>query len=62
LSGGRAFDDGEYDDLDAHGFYWTASEIDSAMASFYNFARGGLTLYRQPDGEKPAAFAVRCVR
>ena len=24
--------------------------------------RGGLTLYRQPDGEKPAAFAVRCVR
>jgi uncharacterized protein (TIGR02145 family) len=62
LSGGRAFDDGEYDDLDAHGFYWTASEVDSATASFYNFARGGLTLYRQPDGEKPAAFAVRCVR
>jgi uncharacterized protein (TIGR02145 family) len=62
LSGGRAFDDGAYDDLDAHGFYWTASEIDSALAVFYNFARGGLTLYRQPDGEKLLALAVRCVR
>jgi uncharacterized protein (TIGR02145 family) len=61
LSGGRS-DDGEYDDLDAHGFYWTGSEVDSAIALFYNFARGGLTLYRQPDGEKPLALAVRCVR
>ena len=62
LGGGRAFDDGAYDDLNAHGFYWTASEIDSAIALFYNFARGGQTLYRQPDGEKPLALSARCVR
>ena len=62
LSGGRSFDDGEYDDLEAHGFYWTASEIDLGVAVFYNFGRGGLTLYRQPDGEKPLALSVRCVR
>jgi uncharacterized protein (TIGR02145 family) len=62
LGGGRALDDGEYDDLDGHGFYWTQSEIDAAIALFYNFGRGSLTLYRQPDGEKARAFAVRCVR
>mgnify|MGYP003575238147 CR=1 FL=1 len=62
LGGGRAADNGGYDDLNAHGFYWTASEIDSAAALFYNFARGGLTLYRQPDGEKALALSVRCVR
>jgi uncharacterized protein (TIGR02145 family) len=62
LGGGRASDDGAYDDLNSHGFYWTASEIDSAVALFYNFARGGLTLYRQSDGEKPLALSVRCVR
>jgi uncharacterized protein (TIGR02145 family) len=61
LGGGRD-DGGQYDDLDAHGFYWTASEADSPLAVFYNCARGGLTLYRQPDGEKPLALSVRCVR
>jgi uncharacterized protein (TIGR02145 family) len=62
LGGGRALEDGEYDDLDGHGFYWTQSEIDAASAPFYNFGRGSLTLYRQPEGEKARAFAVRCVR
>jgi len=61
LGGGRD-DRSQYDDLDAHGFYWTASEADSPLAVFYNCARGGLTLYRQPDGEKPLALSVRCVR
>jgi uncharacterized protein (TIGR02145 family) len=62
LGGGRELADGEYDDLDGHGFYWTRSELDAVNAPFYNFGRGSLTLYRQPEGEKARAFAVRCVR
>ena len=62
LSGGRSVDDGEYDDMEAHGFYWTATEDDSATAVFYNFGRGSLGLYRQSEGEKQMALAVRCVR
>jgi len=61
LGGGRS-DDGKYARLEAHGFYWTASEIDAAGAWFYNFGKGGLALYRQSDGEKPRAFSVRCIR
>jgi uncharacterized protein (TIGR02145 family) len=61
LSGGRA-PDGEYDDLEAHGFYWTASQSSSATALFYNFGRGSTALYRQREGEKQMALAVRCVR
>jgi len=61
LGGGRS-GDGEYARLNAHGFYWTASEHNPAAARFYNFARGSLALYRQPDGEKERAFSVRCVR
>jgi hypothetical protein len=29
---------------------------------FYNFGKGSTALYRQLDGEKERAFAVRCVR
>ena len=61
LSGGRTVD-GQYARLEAHGFYWTASEDDPATAWYYNFGRGGLTLYRQSGGEKQRAFSVRCVR
>jgi len=61
LGGGRA-EDGRYARLEAHGFYWTASENDPAKAWFYNFARGGLSLYRQSEGEKQRAFSVRCVK
>ena len=61
LGGGRA-GDGQYDDLDAHGFYWTASEGTPATALFYNFGLGSAALYRQLDGEKPMALSVRCVR
>jgi uncharacterized protein (TIGR02145 family) len=60
LGGGRA-EDGQYGRLEAHGFYWTASESGAASACFYNFARGGRALHRQPDGEKGRAFSVRCV-
>lgn len=61
LGGGRS-DDGQYARLEAHGFYWTASEIDQATGWFYNFGRGGQALHRQDGGEKQRAFSVRCVR
>ena len=61
LGGGRS-GDGQDARLEAHGFYWTASEIDPASAWFYNFARGGQALYRQSGGEKQRAFSVRCVK
>jgi uncharacterized protein (TIGR02145 family) len=61
LGGGRS-DDGQYARLEAHGFYWTASESDQASVWFYNFGRGGQALHRQRDGEKQSAFSVRCVR
>ncbi|MGD0223822.1 MAG: FISUMP domain-containing protein [Terriglobia bacterium] len=61
LGGGRS-DDGQYSRLEAHGFYWTASESDPASAWFYNFGHGGLALNRHSDGEKQRAFSVRCVR
>jgi len=60
LGGGRS-DVGEYRRLEAHGFYWTASENDPASAWFYNFGKGGLSLNRHIDGEKKWAFSVRCV-
>jgi uncharacterized protein (TIGR02145 family) len=61
LGGGRS-DDGQYARLEAHGFYWTASERDQASGWFYNFGRGGQALHRQSNGEKQRAFSVRCVR
>jgi uncharacterized protein (TIGR02145 family) len=60
LGGNRS--DGQYARLEAHGFYWTASENDSASAPFYNFGKGGQALNRQPQGEKRMAISVRCVR
>lgn len=60
--GGYRPADGRYARLEAHGFYWTASESDPAGAWFYNFGRGGQALHRQRDGEKQQAFSVRCVR
>jgi uncharacterized protein (TIGR02145 family) len=56
LGGGRS-DDGQYARLEAHGFYWTASEIDPASEWFYNFGRGGQALHRQSGGEKQRAFS-----
>ena len=61
LGGGRS-DDGRYERLEAHGFYWTSSETDAASGWFYNFARGRQALHRQNGGEKQRAFSVRCVR
>jgi len=61
LGGGRS-QDGQYARLQAHGFYWTASENDRAAAWFYNFGQGSQGLHRQSGGEKGSAFSVRCVR
>ena len=59
LGGGRS-EDGQYARLEAHGFYWTASEIDSATGWFYNFGSGGKALHRQHGGIRrvPSRFAA----
>jgi len=59
--GNRDAGDGKYYRMDAHGFYWTATEIDSVNAWFYNFGKGGKILNRH-EGEKNGAISVRCVR
>ena len=60
LAGNRSH--GEYARLEAHGFYWTASDNDSRSAPFYNFGQNGQALHRQPQGEKEMAISVRCIR
>ena len=62
LGGGRVPGEGTFQRLEAHGFYWTASESGPATAVFYNFGKGSLALYRQREGEKEMAISVRCVR
>ena len=59
--GGNRFN-GQYARLEAHGFYWTASDNDSRSAPYYNFGQNGQALHRQPLGEKQMAISVRCVR
>jgi uncharacterized protein (TIGR02145 family) len=54
--------DGRYERVDAHGFYWTASDNDARSAPFYNFGENGQALHRQPGGDKQMAISVRCVR
>jgi uncharacterized protein (TIGR02145 family) len=61
LGGGRS-NDGQFARLEAHGFYWTASEDGLTSGWFYNFGKGGLALHRQSGGEKEQAFSARCVR
>ena len=60
LGGNRSA--GQYARLEAHGFYWTASENDAATAPFYNFGKNGGAFHRQPQGEKQMAISVRCIR
>lgn len=62
LLGGNRSGDGRYARLEAHGFYWTASETGPSAAWFYNFGRGGQSLNRHSDGGKQMALSVRCVR
>ena len=63
FAGGRSVDSiPGYARQDAHGFYWTATEVDSTHAWFYNFGTNGKLMNRHSDGEKGEAFAVRCVK
>jgi len=54
--------DGSYARVDAHGFYWTATESDVANAWFYNFGKNGKILNRHQDGQKHMAISVRCIK
>ena len=60
--GGARDVEGLYSRLEAHGFYWTATENDSTTAWFYNFGKGSQSLFQQVGGEKTRAFSVRCVK
>jgi len=60
LGGNRL--DGQYARLEAHGFYWTASDNEQGTAPFYNFGQNGQALHRQPEGDKQMAISVRCIR
>jgi len=60
--GGNRSVDGQFERLEAHGFYWTASGNDPTSAPFYNFGKGSQALYRQAEGKKPMAISVRCIR
>jgi uncharacterized protein (TIGR02145 family) len=62
LPGGNRSAAGQYERLNAHGLYWTASESDPATAWMYNFGQGGLALSRHSGGQKQMAISVRCVR
>ena len=61
LGGGRD-SDGKYARLDAHGFYWSATESDARQAWLYNFGKGSQILNRHSDMEKQRAVSVRCIK
>ena len=62
MLGGSRNPNGSYERLEAHGFYWTASDNGSASARFYNFGKGGQALSRHGQGEKQMAASVRCIK
>lgn len=59
--GGNREANGNFERLGAHGFYWTATEADTAEAWFINFAKGA-TLVNQHTGDKYRGFSVRCIK
>lgn len=62
LGGNREPTGGKYARLNAHGFYWTTTEIDAQTAWIYNFGAGGKALHCQNGMEKPQGASARCVR
>ena len=62
FGGGRNDKDLQYQRLDAHGFYWTATESGADTAWMYNFGRNGLSMNRHADAQKLEAYAIRCIR
>ena len=61
MRGGNRTAAGLYERLEAHGFYWTASETRPSQAWFYNFGRASDRPNRHEDGEKQMAVSVRCI-
>lgn len=61
LLGGNREANGTYNRLEAHGFYWTATEYNREQAWFYNFAKGPAILNRH-TGDKSRAASVRCIK
>lgn len=47
--------------LEAHGFYWSATEEAPGTARYLNLANGRKTAFDQDGGVKQRAFSVRCV-
>lgn len=62
LGGNRELTGGQYARLNAHGFYWTTTEIDARTAWIFNFGAGGKALHCQAGMEKSEGASVRCVR
>lgn len=62
LLGGGRDPDGSYRRVDAHGFYWSATQTDTTQAWLYNFAKGPALLNAHPDIDKRRAASVRCVK
>jgi uncharacterized protein (TIGR02145 family) len=61
LFGGTRDPSGGYRRVEAHGFFWTATEYDSTNAWFYNLGKNGQFVNRHNDGEKSRAISVRCI-
>jgi len=62
LGGNREMGDGKYARLNAHGFYWTTTEIDQKTAWNFNFGAGGKALHCQDGMGKGEGASVRCIR
>lgn len=62
LGGNRELTGGKFARLNAHGFYWTTTEIDQQTAWVFNFGAGGKALHCQDGMEKREGGSVRCVR
>jgi uncharacterized protein (TIGR02145 family) len=62
LGGGRTDTRGEYQRLDAHGLYWSATESGPDTAWLYNFGANGQSMNRHENSQKWWAVSVRCVR
>lgn len=62
LGGNRELNGGKYARLNAHGFYWTSTEIDTKTAWVFNFGAGGKALHCQDGMEKHEGGSARCIR
>ena len=61
MLGGNREANGDYERFGAHGFYWTATEYDTAQAWMYNFGKGS-KLLNHHSSDKKDAVSVRCIK